>query len=158
MRRSLEAPHKIKARLRHSNQSQHGQTEGDDRSSDIQALHHGNDPRRMNVEVQYLIISPFLLPFTNALSPPRPPSIFPRARKHGETDSDGKPSFLGKRTLAIFGSADGFTSAKRLRSWAERATQDANGSFEWLEVAGAGHFWQEPGVMDSLLQHIAAWA
>ena len=107
------------------------------------------------VKLRYLIISPVLLPFTQTLCPPGPPNVIAGLRRNNG-DSSAGASFLNNPTLLIFGSSDGFTAARRLKSWAEKMCKDSSSSFEWHEIEGAGHFWREVGVMQALQAKVSA--
>lgn len=113
----------------------------------------------------YLLISPVLFPFPfpATLLPPGPP--FARTNLNlnlhnlTTTSAGQMPTFLHHTTLAIFGSGDGFTARKRLRTWAARmeARSEGEGAFEWREVEGSGHFWREEGVMGELVRGVRGW-
>ncbi|WPG97521.1 Hypothetical protein R9X50_00029800 [Acrodontium crateriforme] len=122
------------------------------------------------VSTRYLLISPVLFPFTHTLCPPGA-SMFSSttATRRGHHQSDGPvgAQFLSHPTLAIFGSADGFTSNKRLQGWAQRQVSDSTSKasgqderearFEWAMIEHAGHFWREAGVMRRLQEQIMRW-
>lgn len=110
------------------------------------------------VRARYLVISPVLLPFTQTLLPPGPPNLVTGFRRNSG-DSNAGAQFLANPTLALFGSSDGFTAARRLRGWAEKMSKDAQVSskFEWQEIEGAGHFWREAGVMQELQAKVSGW-
>jgi pimeloyl-ACP methyl ester carboxylesterase len=78
-------------------------------------------------------------------------------RRISGADASAGTLFLEDPTLVIFGSTDGFTSARRLRGWAEKMSKDTSSKFEWHEVDGAGHFWREAGVMQDLQEKVAIW-
>ena len=59
--------------------------------------------------------------------------------------------------MAVFGSSDIFTSAKKLRSWAQSISARPNSSFQFVEIDGAGHFWHEDGVEKRLRLAVREW-
>lgn len=157
VRKSVEMPGKLKALItrRYSGKQQHTR-QADDRSES-----HGRVTNAMPiVNVSYLLISPVVLPFTNALCPPGPPSIALDFRKWTNADTPGAGSALLQHpTLAVFGTQDAFTAKHRLRSWVQKQTQDSSRQdFLWKQIDGAGHFWREEGVMLALQQTMSAWA
>lgn len=110
-----------------------------------------------DVRVCYLLISPVILPFTQTLCPPGPPSTVLNVRRRSTDGSASGQLILQYPTLAVFGSTDTFTSSKRLRAWAEKQSHDSRSRFEWTDVEGAGHFWRENGSMKQLQDRIAGW-
>lgn len=112
---------------------------------------------RLNVRVRYLVISPVLLPFTQMLCPPGPPSMMAALRRPSNSDSGAVAQLLQNPTLAVFGSTDVFTSAKRLKRWAQNMEKDSDSNFEWHEIEKAGHFWREQGVMQALQEKVTGW-
>ena len=155
VRKSVEMPNRIKARIKRN--STPGASSSRDKSSEtpitpISAALESTPA----VDTRYLIISPVLLPFTQVLCPPGPPGL-PGLRRSATADSNVGTFFLQNPTLAIFGSADGFTSGRRLKAWAQKMSKDTSSSFGWYQIDGAGHFWREAGVMQALQQKIAAW-
>ena len=60
-------------------------------------------------------------------------------------------------TMAIYGSNDFFTSHKKLRKWAEALAGRPESAFQFREITGAGHFWQEQGVERQLRGSIREW-
>ncbi|KAK3719534.1 hypothetical protein LTR37_004392 [Vermiconidia calcicola] len=151
VRKSVDVPHRIRARM--------GRSSGPQlvTGHDVQEPSSAVSQSSPSITIRYLFISPVLLPFTHTLSPPGPPSFTPGMRKLAAADKGGGIAFLQNQTLVLFGSADGFTSAGRLRVWAEKMARDSKSSFEWAEVKDAGHFWREAGVMQQLQEKLAAW-
>jgi hypothetical protein len=157
-RRSIEVmremPHRLKAHLRRVSDpavSKHRYHQ-DEQEQRPPTAEQWDLPR---VDVGYLLISPVILPFSTMLSPPGSPSL-PMAWQRGKADGSPGALFLQHRTLAIFGAKDAFTSARRLRAWAEKQGADSPG-FSWVQVAQAGHFWREDGAMTALQDHLLSW-
>lgn len=120
-------------------------------------------------QIGYLLISPLLPPIsllvtmfskldshhhdlckTNATSPPQ--SISPRdSLNHSENILVNHP------TLAIYGTKDFFGSQRKLRQWAENLASQQKSLFQFREIGGAGHFWQESGVDKELRCAIREW-
>lgn len=87
----------------------------------------------------YLLISPLQGLITHLATMSRAPG-----------DEGSEKKLRDNPTLAVFGNADVFVAASKLRAWTERM-EGANGSrFTGSQVDGAGHFWVEEGVMDRM--------
>jgi alpha/beta superfamily hydrolase len=97
-----------------------------------------------SIDVSYLLVSPLLPPVSVLISLPIGNNLI---------NDMSMTKFKAKPTLAIWGTNDIFTSAKKLRRWAEEHHQ-LNQRFVWIEVQGASHFWQETGVVDKLTSKI----
>ena len=157
MRKSVEMPHRIKAQIKRSGTSS---PKGKDHDTPLTPAIPANPmtaglENRPVVSSRYLVISPVLLPFTQTLCPPGPPSL--GLRRMTGADASAGALFLEDPTMVIFGSTDGFTAARRLKGWAEKMAKDTSSQFEWHEIDGAGHFWREAGVMQDLQEKVAAW-
>ncbi|KAK5126738.1 hypothetical protein LTR85_009672 [Meristemomyces frigidus] len=153
VRKSVEMPHRIKARIRrHSDKTKPNPTPEKENPHTI-----GGDGLAPRVRSCYLLVSPVLLPFTNILCPPGPPTpTLGSNRRVGETSAGSM--FLQRPTLALFGTSDIFTSSRRLRAWAEKQAHGSNdASFTWEQIDKAGHFWREEGVMQALQARISSW-
>lgn len=118
----------------------------------------GGDGSRPDIATHYLLISPVILPLTNSLCPPGPPSVgLGSLSIRTQSNSAAGSQFLSHPTLVVFGSKDVFTSSKRLRSWSEKQVKLSHSRFEWAEIEGAGHFWSEEGAMEGLLEMVKGW-
>lgn len=104
------------------------------------------------IKPHYLLISPLLPPLSSFLSYTSMTSLL--LLKHPEPDI-----LLDFPVLVVYGSKDGFTSAKKMSAWCKKMSSHArvSGSFTWHEQAGAGHFWKEKGAADGLVGAIEAW-
>ena len=154
IRKSVEVPHRIKAHIKQRHAS-HGSTAPRDESENPKTpstIFH--DPNAPAVSTSYLFISPVLLPFTNTLLPPGAPTS---GLSLGKGDTGSSKQYLSHPTLTVFGSDDGFTSSKRLKHWAEKQAKDTKADFQWREIETAGHFWNEPGVLQALQQTAGNW-
>ena len=156
VRKSVEMPNRIKARMKRSSTPGATGPKGKGSETPITPISAGFESRPA-VDARYLVISPVLLPFTQMLCPPGPPSLVSGLRRSTAADSSAGTMFLQNPTLAIFGSTDGFTSSRRLKAWSQKMSKEASSSFEWHQVDGAGHFWREAGVMQALQQKVATW-
>lgn len=164
MRKSVEMPHRIRAHMKRSSTSGSGSPGKDGHDTPATSVtpatpatpRSAGVERRPVVKSRYLVISPVLLPFTQTLCPPGPPTLVPGLRR-GNADSTAGALFLENPTLAIFGSTDVFTSGQRLRGWAEKMARASTSSLKWHEIEGAGHFWREEGVMQILQEKVATW-
>ena len=115
-------------------------------------------------QICYLLISPLLPPislFLTMFSKLSGPSHF----KADACSSQGKrkaSSAIGEQlvdhpTLAIYGDSDFLTSRKSLRKWAEGLSERPNSMFRFVEIGGAGHFWQEQGVDAKMRASLREW-
>ncbi|KXT08707.1 hypothetical protein AC579_1571 [Pseudocercospora musae] len=138
-----EVPHQIKSYIKRH--SRHQQSLDDD--ADVQPADSSS------IVVQYLLISPVLVPLTTSLLSPGIPFTSGTAT---DQEAAGMMS-LRWPTLIAFGSADTFTSSKKLKTWCERLAEQSSGRLEWTEIPDAGHFWREEGVMRALQQSIISW-
>ena len=101
------------------------------------------------IEISYLLVSPLVSPLSSMLFMG---SLFSSRQSHAAQDE-----LADRRTLAVYGDEDVFSSQRKLRRWAEglRGRQDSKFRFE--EIAGAGHFWRENGVLQQLLEAVSEW-
>lgn len=104
------------------------------------------------IKPHYLLISPLLPPLSSFLSYTSMISLL--LLKDPEPDV-----LLDSPTLVVYGSKDGFTSAKKMSGWCKKMSSHArvSGSFTWHEQADAGHFWKEKGAADGLVGAIETW-
>lgn len=110
------------------------------------------------VQPAYLLISP-LRGYIGHLAAV---SFHPLLRwKHKSED----PEDLAERkltenpTLAVYGDQDSLVNVTRLRDWTRRLTSTLQmTNFLPVEVSGAGHFWIEAGVADSLAAAVSRFA
>ena len=123
-------------------------------------------------EVCYLLVSPLLPPvasFTTMFS-----SLSYAAKNKSSSASaaaaaaagEGVPataSTPGSRELAshpscaVYGDKDAFTSRRKLRKWAEHLKQQPDSRFDFFEIAGASHFWQESDAGERLKASVREW-
>jgi alpha/beta superfamily hydrolase len=76
-----------------------------------------------------------------------------KLRSHSKTGDDPSEEICilaSNDTLAVFGDRDVFTSSKKLRAWASELANREESRFQYVEINGAGHFWHEDGVVQSL--------
>lgn len=114
--------------------------------------------------VQYLLISPLLPPISSlATMFSKLDSHFPSFSQPHEstgglhTSSHSEHMLTSHPTLAVYGGNDFFTSHKKLRKWAENLVGKPGSNFQFREIAGAGHFWQEEGVEKLMRCSIREW-
>lgn len=108
-------------------------------------------------EICYLLISPVLPPvatFATFFS-----SLSFKRRQPGEHNTNHEVSnqLVRYPSLTVYGNKDFFTSVKKLRRWAQELSEKPGSTFEYREVEGAGHFWQEKGVLERMENHIRDW-
>ncbi|RMJ24912.1 hypothetical protein PHISP_04221 [Aspergillus sp. HF37] len=111
--------------------------------------------------VSYLLVSPLLPPLSQLLT------VFSKLSldlgveipAQGKQIPCPKPATqLGEhRTLAIYGNQDGFTSAKKLRTWAAGLSERPQSQFQTREIDRAGHFWREDGVAIQARRVLEDW-
>lgn len=94
------------------------------------------------------------------ISPLRPPisilaTMFSYLRSAYLAQKEAK--FLDHPTLALYGDQDFFASQRKLRRWAERLISEPGSLFQFREITGAGHFWQEQGVETQMRGFIREW-
>lgn len=142
-RHSHDLPHRIKNHIihRHSSKS-------------ISVRRSGSQGTQLDVSLPevkalYILISPLLPPLSAFLSS-SVSSLLMRAPE---------PSILLQNpTLVVYGSGDGFTSARRMNAWCRKMEARANvDTFKAYEQEGAGHFWRERGALNSLTGVIEEW-
>jgi pimeloyl-ACP methyl ester carboxylesterase len=100
------------------------------------------------LEPAYLLISPLL-----------PPSslIAYSLGLRGHQKEEFLKKLSAHPSLAVYGGSDMFTSARRLRPWAQGISRRPNSRFTFVEVEGAGHFWHDPGVDGKLRLAVREW-
>ena len=98
----------------------------------------------------YLLISPLLPPISALVT------MFSAFRSKYALQAEGK--LVTHSTLAFYGDKDFFTSHKKLRRWAEGLVAKTDSHFQFYEIAGAGHFWQEAGAEPQMRESICKWA
>jgi pimeloyl-ACP methyl ester carboxylesterase len=94
-----------------------------------------------------LLVSPLLPPISSL-------AALPISRSSNSEDHQAK--FRSHPTLAIFGTKDTFTSAKKLRGWASDL-QVANPRFRFADIEGAGHFWHGEDDAKQLTGRLDDW-
>ena len=101
-------------------------------------------------QTHYLLISP-LRPPISVLA-----TMFSYLRSGYLAQKEAK--FLDHPTLVLYGDKDLFASQIRLRRWAEGLISEPGSLFQFREITGAGHFWQEQGVGTQMRGFIREWA
>lgn len=110
--------------------------------------------------VSYLLVSPILPPvsFFTAFSLLTSGSSLDTVLQGTEIKSVRPADNLtAHRSLAIYGNDDSFTSARKLRNWSAELAEAENSRFEYREVDGAGHFWQEEDTESEMRRAIREW-
>lgn len=108
----------------------------------------------------YILVSPLQGIITNLAT---------MSRSLASVDPAAEAKLWQNPTLAVYGNQDVFVSAAKLREWTARMTdseqpQQGDGKkrampergiresrFEGREIAGAGHFWIEEGVLGQMM-------
>ncbi|KAH6645246.1 hypothetical protein BKA67DRAFT_584630 [Truncatella angustata] len=121
----------------------------------------------------YLLVSPPIGYLTN-LATMSFPSPFASWHKKGGRSGHGASSppqdgaadtrvephdlkLVHNPTLAIYGDQDGFLMPRKLREWTTRLKAQDGSLFHDIEVAGAGHFWAEEGVVSRLRAAVSGY-
>ncbi|RKF60097.1 putative alpha beta-hydrolase [Erysiphe neolycopersici] len=93
-----------------------------------------------NINVAYLLVSPLQGIVCDLLT------LWSfKSWRQRNTLSDKDIKLKLNQTLAIYGEDDVYVSSKSIRNWAEKLAMPENGQemsqFKFVEIAGAGHFW-----------------
>ena len=115
----------------------------------------GGQVQDLTISTSYLLVSPLLPPIAS-LATMHMSSLF----KHNHNQPATETKLLENPTFVIYGSGDFFTSAKKLRKWCaslQGSGDGVGGTFAWREVEGAGHFWREEGVEETLRKRLGMW-
>lgn len=121
-----------------------------------------SDVQLVAPQICYLLISPPLPPvssFTTMFSN-LSFAVKKKSSSASTTETSGsKPEveFALHPSCAVFGDRDTFTSHRKLTKWAENLKQKPNSQFQFFDVAGAGHFWQEKNLAEQLKSSIQQW-
>lgn len=143
-----EVPRRIRTHIRRYSGSDHQQATASSEPPFLVSV-----PDAPQVNVRYLLVSPVLFPLSTTLLPPGL-----GFHKTYATDDDDKGVLsLKSPTFLAFGDSDHFTSAKKLRQWAERLAREAAGPWKWTQVADAGHFWGEDMALPRLEAALLDW-
>lgn len=102
------------------------------------------DHPQPNIRISYLLVSPLLPPVSSALT------------AFSSLSFRGMPKAGGHPTLAVFGSRDSLSPAQKVRAWA-KAEAKRDSSFAYQEIEGAGHFWNQAGVLEKMQLAIRKW-
>lgn len=112
----------------------------------------------------YILISPLQGLVTHLATM----SLLPSRRhqhdgSHQQQHDAAEAKLVRNPTLAVYGDRDGFVSAGKLRAWVARLTaggegEDGGSSFRGHEVATAGHFWAEEGVLGEMRGVVGGFA
>ena len=136
------------------------------RSSDFElgCTRHVSHRNIAKPQIYYLMISPLLPPislFATMFSTIGDYRFFQKSKSSNNEECQSTIEQNGPLathpTLAIYGDKDFFTSQRRLRRWAEGLSKRSDSLFQFHEIAGAGHFWQEEGVDDQMRGCIRKW-
>ncbi|KAL7954056.1 Alpha/Beta hydrolase protein [Trichoderma compactum] len=104
----------------------------------------------------YLLVSPLQGLVTHLATMSLMPSVFSRRSPPPEDGAETK--LVRNPTLAVFGDGDIFVPVGKLRSWVARLSSQHASQFRGHEIASAGHFWAEEGVLYSMLDLVCDFA
>jgi len=93
----------------------------------------------------------------NTLEPPAPAAGI-AGRGTATEAAAAEQKLVEGPTLSVFGDQDIFVASKHLRKWAARLEQAAGSNFVAHEIATAGHFWVEEGVLDLMRERVQEFA
>ncbi|KAG6009205.1 hypothetical protein E4U21_003058 [Claviceps maximensis] len=79
-----------------------------------------------------------------------------RAQKHGDDAAEKK--LVENPALAVFGDNDVFVPVGKLRAWTTKLSARSDSRFTAWEVAHAGHFWVEEGVLHDMVDRVGVFA
>lgn len=112
-----------------------------------QGSERGKGSRDRILMPHYLLISPLLPPISFLLNLSNPFKSFHK-----------KSTYLEEQpTLVVYGSHDGFTSAKKVTEWCRNISQQSSSSIQYLEVQDADHFWRSDLAQKALRNAIRDW-
>lgn len=101
----------------------------------------------------YLLISPLQGIVTHVITMPAIPT---QASRSSSQAAENK--LAENPTLAVYGDNDVFVGVGKLRAWKERLTSKESSQFDGEEIALAGHFWIEEGVIGQLVEMVRTFA
>ncbi|EGX89943.1 hypothetical protein CCM_08196 [Cordyceps militaris CM01] len=104
----------------------------------------------------YLLLSPIPGLASHLVTLRVLPGALSRARRPEDDPAEAK--LVRRPTLAVHGGADLFVLPYKAREWVARLAGAAGSRFRGIEVPAAGHFWAEPGVLDTLLALVREFA
>lgn len=96
----------------------------------------------------YLLVSPLVGLVTRLATMSLIPSALARAKEPGEAAAESK--LVHNPTLAVYGDEDIFVAVQKLRAWTKNLQESQGSRFQGREIATAGHFWVEEGVLYSM--------
>lgn len=105
--------------------------------------------------IEYLLVSPLLPPVSNFLTMFSRPILESRTGEYATQPHDLQLTL--RRTLAIFGDSDTFTSKRKLRKWTVALTKASESRFKFEEIKGAGHFWRHIEEQQMMHTAISRW-
>lgn len=121
-------------------------------------------------QVCYLLISPLLPPVSHFVTmfskfdshhdSHHPPVTAPHTLNHTPSHDGLSPPermLVSHPTLAIYGTQDFFCSHRKLQKWAGNLEKQPDSLFQYREISGAGHLWQESGAEKELRCRIREW-
>ena len=87
-------------------------------------------------------------------------SLIPSAwsKNKSPVDLAAEEKLIRNPTLAVYGDADSFTPAAKLRTWKTKMEGRDGSLFRGVEVATGGHFWVEEGVLERLKGAVGEFA
>ena len=113
------------------------------------------------LQTSYLIVSPplgFGISLITAFAPLSFESTVGSFRHlTPPTKDDTEDHLVQHQSFAVWGEKDSLQSSHHVRKWVRRLEARHDSMFHGKEIAGAGHFWQEGGVVIQLKEAISGW-
>lgn len=104
----------------------------------------------------YLMVSPLQGLVTHLATMSLVPSALAKAKD--PEDEAAEEKLVRHPSLAIYGDKDVFVPATKLRAWADRLSAQPGSQFHAEEIATAGHFWAEEGVLYQMKDQVDRFA
>lgn len=113
-------------------------------------------PKLLMPRVAYLLVSPLPGLATHLVTMTLLPTALSRPKNPAEDPLEAK--LIQNPTLAVYGECDSFVTTHKARSWVARLSSAPASLFEGIEVASAGHFWAEEGVLHEMVSAVGDFA
>ena len=106
--------------------------------------------------VAYLLVSPLPGLATHLVTLSLIPTALSRSKD--PTGDPAEAKLVQNPTLAVYGEEDSFVTTHKARSWVSRLDSLPESLFKGVEVASAGHFWAEGGVLQEMVALVGEFA
>lgn len=106
--------------------------------------------------VAYLLVSPLPGMATHLVTLSLLPTALSRSKNPASDPAEAK--LIQHPTLAVYGEEDGFVTTHKARGWVSKLGSLSGSLFKGVEVASAGHFWAEGGVLQEMVGVVGDFA